>query len=518
MPLPPRLRPGWNWTSLVLVLCCLVACGGPADTLEVEVQDVPAGASELEVAVTLDGRPSNEGPVTVRRNLSSFLLAVAPQNRGLLGVTLSARFATPCRRAVGSTVAAIGPRDRPPLTIKLGPPRDDGCVIDLDVNGLGIGRLQGTVAGAAFDCAAHCELAAPYNAVLSLRAVWTPEVRWGGWAGACAGSPGVTCELPVRSWRSAVSASFPAGYLLGIAGRPGIEMLVSVPRGVFSQRNGSDWTRVDSGAGVDLRGIANQGAYGFIAVGENGVAVTRKGAVWTPMETGTSRRLNDVWCVTKEDCWAVGEAGVVLHLVQGRWQQLDAGVMDELHAVWSDARGLTWIAGDAGTLRWFDGSTFHASSRTAFAPQVSFRDLFFAQGRLWAVGTEGTVLTWAGRDWEAQGSGTTSTLRAIWGDAEMVAIAGEQGMLLMQRAADVGWMRQTVGDGSETLVGMWGESDVIYCVGDRGSLWQVNVPAADSVQLIPPPGGNTTGPRTRGAAPLTSALLLAWPPRAAVTR
>lgn len=87
--------------------------------------------------------------------------------------------------------------------------------------------------------------------------------------------------------------------------------------------------------------------------------------------------------------------------------------------------------------------------------------------RLWAVGTEGTVLVRDAGGWRAEATGTEETLRAVWAGEEEVWAAGDAGTVLRRTG---GVWEQLECPVETDLYGIWGESGVRYVCGYDGTM------------------------------------------------
>lgn len=86
-----------------------------------------------------------------------------------------------------------------------------------------------------------------------------------------------------------------------------------------------------------------------------------------------------------------------------------------------------------------------------------------------AVGEQGTILHFDGKDWTRMNSGTTNTLNSVWGSSPSNVLAvGTQGLVLNYNGTD--WSRNTTA-GGRGLQDIWGNSDMhIFTAGALGSI------------------------------------------------
>jgi hypothetical protein len=87
---------------------------------------------------------------------------------------------------------------------------------------------------------------------------------------------------------------------------------------------------------------------------------------------------------------------------------------------------------------------------------------------VWAVGTIGTILHYNGTTWSSVSSGTTQSLRGVWGtSASDVWAVGGSGTILHYNGTS--WLSVTSGTRTQTLFGTWGTSSSnVWAVGVNG--------------------------------------------------
>lgn len=133
-------------------------------------------------------------------------------------------------------------------------------------------------------------------------------------------------------------------------------------------------------------------------------SITPEGRLWQTMETPTQLPLHSIWGRNRNELHAVGWMGTVLSFDGEKWQQSRGGLIDPdtegfaacaennpLFAMTGDEEGRAWAVGDNGTIIAFDGKEW----RTEKSPtRLNLRGITRTpKGQLFAVGAEGTVIT-----------------------------------------------------------------------------------------------------------------------------
>jgi photosystem II stability/assembly factor-like uncharacterized protein len=185
--------------------------------------------------------------------------------------------------------------------------------------------------------------------------------------------------------------------------------------------------------GSMLRGVgAGTDAW---AVGEGGTLLRSTGgtAAWTLEVTPSKARLNAV-DVRHAGGVAVGDGATILRLSGGTWaaDTPPAKVTADLYGVYVDANN-AWAVGAAGTVLFWDGTAWQRQAENADVT-ATLRDVHFAGDAGVAVGDDGTILTTTNRGtaWTAQtapeGSGNLYSVAVV--DAKQAWAVGAQGTVL----------------------------------------------------------------------------------------
>ena len=162
------------------------------------------------------------------------------------------------------------------------------------------------------------------------------------------------------------------------------------------------------------------------AVGENGTILHWDGKRWSRVPSPTKAGLNDVFGTASADVWAVGEDGVILHWNGKTWALTTLPDAPVLNGVWAaDARN-AWVVGSSVIARW-DGNRWSSVSGDIDADAVSGT----SAEDVWAVGLNGNIRHWNGRDWSEPPGVTRERLTAAWtSSAGTVWAVGHEGVIV----------------------------------------------------------------------------------------
>ena len=70
---------------------------------------------------------------------------------------------------------------------------------------------------------------------------------------------------------------------------------------------------MDSGTANTINGVCGTSASDVYAVGNDSIILHYNGTEWTAMNTEAGVNLNDIWCSDKNDIIAVGDDGTVIY-------------------------------------------------------------------------------------------------------------------------------------------------------------------------------------------------------------
>ncbi|AKV03942.1 hypothetical protein AKJ09_10605 [Labilithrix luteola] len=279
------------------------------------------------------------------------------------------------------------------------------------------------------------------------------------------------------------------GYVVALAGRSKSDVWASASRGELLHWDGQAWAHEDSG-GLDTfsnlfltpdelwgvsgnlvmrRGLDASTIRSFRLtqryIGMTGVVVLPSGepyvsfgTTWNATETPAylarvkdfdakvleffigpidpstlapvSMAARALWLAPDETLWVVGDRGIVVRfptspVAGGTLIPLDSQA--DLFAAWGGHDDL-WVGGSGGTIARFDGTVWHEETTGTSA---TIRAMFgFSSTDVWAAGDEGTVLHFDGATWSKVSTfGYTGPLMTIWGSGpDDVWIGGEYAM------------------------------------------------------------------------------------------
>ena len=149
------------------------------------------------------------------------------------------------------------------------------------------------------------------------------------------------------------------------------------------------------------------------------------------------------------EVFVVGDEGTIFQFDGSGWQRAAAPAPVPIHAIWGRSRDRLHAVGWMGAVFMFDGTCWTLERGCVVAETGKYaaveenRPLFDltgnADGGLWAVGDEGTILAREGGVWVPEVSGTRAHLRAITRlpDGRLLA-AGNDGVVLL-RGEDGVW-------------------------------------------------------------------------------
>src|SRR5690606_32963692 len=180
------------------------------------------------------------------------------------------------------------------------------------------------------------------------------------------------------------------------------------------------WHRVpEVGAGdgdVLWSGWAGDGE--VFVTGDEGMILRYRGGAdesspqWQHMEVPGKLPLHGIWGPSADNLIAVGWMGSVLHFDGDSWRQVRGGQVDD--------KGRFAACAENTPLFAIDGN---------------------AQGQAWAVGDDGMILHYDGRDWHVEPAPTRINLRAVACAPDgTVYAAGGEGTVL-QRQLDGNWLK-----------------------------------------------------------------------------
>ncbi|HJP61728.1 MAG TPA: Ig-like domain-containing protein [Gemmatimonadaceae bacterium] len=250
--------------------------------------------------------------------------------------------------------------------------------------------------------------------------------------------------------------------------------------------DGSSWSRslVSNTPGfVELTGIWGMAANDIVAAGTNcGSFVTFhfNGTSWDAPQVcagGSLFHLHGLWGNTSSDIFAAyendippgGDNGVLHydgHLWSTSYRKACTLCFARLNGVWSRSTTDAYAVGDGGNILHFDGTNWNAEA------SGTTTDLYAVWGSgtsVFAVGNSGTILYNDGTGWHTQSTNVTVPLLAVWGASPTDVFAvGTAGAIL--HFDGVSWTSEASGTG-EVLRAVWGSAgNSVFVVGDNATI------------------------------------------------
>jgi photosystem II stability/assembly factor-like uncharacterized protein len=250
----------------------------------------------------------------------------------------------------------------------------------------------------------------------------------------------------------------------------GVNRLFAVGDGgaVFRSTNGGGaWTRVHTGVGVALHGIAGayKGDQTLVAVGAGGTILVAdgEGATWRAADSPVTHDLRRVRVLADGTIVAVGDAGTIVRGDKGAFRVVPSGTRETLLDVAGDG-DVVWVTGLGGTLlRSRDGGRTFA--REASGTDEALYAVGAAGGRAFVGGSFGTLLE-AGPDGvRPAGDGPRALLLGLGGDRDDPWIVGASGVVLHGATPAAVASGTTAG-----LASVWARGDEAWIAGAQGTL------------------------------------------------
>ncbi len=253
-----------------------------------------------------------------------------------------------------------------------------------------------------------------------------------------------------------------------------------------------------------MQGVWGSSATDVYVVGDSGTIVQFDGSSWGTVASGaTSRNLKSVWGSSTADIWSVGDSRsvggntyyTILHSSNAgvTWNDLAVASGHNLKSIWGSSATSIWSVGDAyrsGSTDYYTilhtangGTTWaNTSSVSGYSAKTLYSVWGASENCVFAVGADGRIVRYAGgASWGGMSSGSTNTLRGVWGtgndwaSGDRVWAVGNSGTILVYDGSS--WSSpysKPFGSTDVTLCGVWGtggttSSDRVYAVGYRGS-------------------------------------------------
>jgi hypothetical protein len=272
-----------------------------------------------------------------------------------------------------------------------------------------------------------------------LNAVWgaSPAHVW------AIGDGGEILKWDGKEWKKQVSGT--TANLYGIYGTSKDNVVAVGASGTILRWNGTSWASEGSGTTIELRAVWGTGPDNIWTSGAGGTMKQWTGSGWV----GSGDLVSTVWAIWGPNdklMWAVGDSGLIYKWSVGMgWASDGPSHKANYRAItghFNGAIGKLWIVGtdgtngigvsadipESGTISWGNLKTWNNMS--------ALTGVFGSTGRVWGVGTPKTpntmnVVNWNGENLAPLDSGTSATLRGIWGlSADQFWVVGDEGSIL----------------------------------------------------------------------------------------
>lgn len=267
----------------------------------------------------------------------------------------------------------------------------------------------------------------------SLTDVWGTHPRR-VWA---VGSGGTALQFDGASW---IRRDLPTQEsLLGIWGSDDDDIFVVGTGGLILHFDGSVWTRQESGTTASLSGVWGSGPDDVYAVGQSGTVLHYDGTRWEPRSFNPSLHMISVWGRGPSEVYVVAFPGRIYRFDGTAWDLVNPDTpLATARRVWGPPEGDLLAFGYSRTVQRFDGTSWSPwLTIPANHGPVTVHDLWGTSlDDLHMVGDSGLVAHYNGEGLklEEPTSVRFSQLLAVAGfDDGRVFAVGEQGTLLERR-------------------------------------------------------------------------------------
>lgn len=347
------------------------------------------------------------------------------------------------------------------------------------------------------------------------------------------GDGGTILHFNGSSWTAVPSGT--SQRLTGVWGTSASNVYAVGEGGTILRFDGAAWSAATSGTSANLRAVWGTSSSDVYTVGDEGAVLRFDGAGWSPLPSGVTGSLRGVTGSSPTDVYAVGAGGTVLRFNGSRWKPYGTPSAQSLNGAVVAGPEL-WAVGDAGTAQrgrrgasTIGVSPAGATISTVGGAQTLTAQAFDHDGNLmpgkmfvWSslipnvttvsasgvatAGGTGQAAVSASVDgvvgyglltvatpgaapvgsWSPVPSGTTDSLRGIWGPSpDHVMAVGANGRIL--RYDGTGWTGMT-SNTNQTLNGIWGDGvSEAFAVGVPGAKLRYNGTKWEIIGLPPSP-------------------------------
>jgi hypothetical protein len=280
----------------------------------------------------------------------------------------------------------------------------------------------------------------------------------------------------------------------GLNGSPVTFSATGTASPLILQNTGAEWnvalsdTTDVGGALASVWGSASSEIFAVGRCSDVSLVIRYDGSRWSAptncpspgMETPFADQYTSVWGNTPSDVFAVrqfngtmGSSVAIDHFDGQSWTQIYEGQCSTpcaltARAIWTGRSGSAIAVGGNGSVLRYDGAAWNAetSGTTANLDAIWGSG---PSGPVFAVGQDGTIIMNAGSGWLTETSGTSQPLYAVWGtSANDIFAAGGGGTILHYDGN--AWTAQASGT-TQTLRALWGSANnSVFAVGDATTI------------------------------------------------
>ena len=212
-----------------------------------------------------------------------------------------------------------------------------------------------------------------------------------------------------------------------------------------------------------------------VAVGVSGIVVetTIPENSWTKLTLGQTSVLKGIWGRNYTEIFAVGYYNQFKYFSEGNWQPLTLSEWHDYNGVYGNDKTV-YAVGSEGTILSYENNKIvkHNTGTNAF-----LKDIWGEQETFYAVGENGTILCYTGVTWEQESHPLQNkliTFHGVWGaDLSNVFVVGENNSILKYNGIQWTVMDTSVFSPNTTIYSIWGNnSDDFYISCSDGNLFQ----------------------------------------------
>jgi len=287
-----------------------------------------------------------------------------------------------------------------------------------------------------------------------------------------------------------IATPLTVGYVTSLSGRSRSDVWASGTRGLLMRWNGERWSSVDSTITDTLSSLAvtadetwgiagtlvmrrrdDMNSVRKLRVNEfihalSGVAVLSNGDVYLSYSPGyvLETKPNSLAKIVDFDSGSIEPVPDPVLAGTDRVEQLS------VRALFLVPDKALWLVGDRARVARYPVPPTGGGTVLPVASQATLLAAWGYGDELWAAGTGGTLVHFDGTAWTTEATGTSETLRAIFGfSAKDIWAAGDRGTVL--HFDGVTWSTIPVDGYRGTLMAIWGSGPDDVWIGGEGAMF-----------------------------------------------